>query len=458
MPITGFALAAALAIPAASAGNTHSYFHDDEAALTAGSGLAITRTAGAVWYNPAGLGGLEQGEIEASGSLYGVARRRIPGAVSAVIGDETVSGDLVENQLFTVPTSLIWVWRLSERVSGGVGVFVTEHDAVSRHASLDTQAVGGGVPMDFDLGLDIDWQRTTYHAGPALGWQLHPRLRLGVSALGVYERLDSDVLLQSRTTEKHIAYERSWFWHTYEQTSAGAGGGELSLGVQWQALDSLHLGLTVRSPTLANWAQRDSITSSSSALIDPSEPGATTGSQLYDRASYNQLGWAWIEPWELAGGVALALERGWLAAQGSYVPAFGGSVLSAGRRPLWNASVGGQLHLRDELVVGLGLYTDRSPYASADSFGHERVDFYGLTLGLRFEKALRVVPAHGEDGADPDRIVFSSTWAVKYALGAGEARGLVYDATVLGAPAFEQPLVDVTYHELGLHFGSGLAF
>ncbi len=447
-----------LAVEPAFAGNTQAYFHDDEAALTAGAGLAITRTAGAVWYNPAGLGGIEQREIELSGSLFGFAHRRIPDAVTTEVGGTTLTGDLSENQLVSVPTTLLWAWRLGERVSAGVGVFVTQSDAVSRHAYFDQEIPqGDGSIVDFNQGMDIDWQRTKYHAGPALGWQLHPRLRLGMSALGVYDSVTSDILLQSRTEHRAGDDEVQFSWHTYERSSAGAGGGNLSLGVQWMPVDRLHLGMTVRSPTLTNWAQRTTTTSTSWAYIDSTDGEATTGSQDYAHHGGNQLGWAWVDPWQLAGGVAVDLGTGWLAAQGSFTPAMASGVLASQRRPLWNASVGGKLQLRDKVIGGVGLFTDRSPYGSADSFGHEKVDFYGLALGLQLETPFRVVP-DGDPEGQPDRIVFTSTWAVKYALGLGEVRGLIYDASELGAPAFSEPLLEVNYHELGLHIGSGLAF
>jgi hypothetical protein len=352
------------------------------------------------------------------------------------------------------------VWRLSDKLSAGVGVFVTESDAVSRSYALEQELPqDDGSMIDFDAGLDIDWQRTKYHAGPALGWQAHPRLRVGISALGVYDSVTSDILLQSQTLQQAGDEEVAFFWHTYESSSAGAGGGEVSVGLQWHPTHPLHLGLTLRSPTLTNWAQRESSSSISWAYIDSSDAKATSGFQDYAHQSHNQLGWAWVEPWELAGGAALELERGWLAAQGSFSPAHANSVLASQRRPLWNASAGGRLRLRDAIVGGVGLFTDHSPYASADSFGHEKIDFYGLTVGLQLESPFRILADPDADAdEEPDRIVFSSTWALRYAVGVGEVRGLVYDATELGAPAFSEPLIDVTYHELGLHIGSSLAF
>jgi hypothetical protein len=62
-------LAIALAPRLVRADNTEPFFYSDDAAMTGGTVVASTRDAGAIWYNPAGLGGIRRGQIDLSGSV-----------------------------------------------------------------------------------------------------------------------------------------------------------------------------------------------------------------------------------------------------------------------------------------------------------------------------------------------------------------------------------------------------
>ena len=71
----GFVAALALlcASRTAAAQNADSFFFGDEAALASGAVVASGTDSGALWYNPAGFGGLRRGLISASASKIGRA-------------------------------------------------------------------------------------------------------------------------------------------------------------------------------------------------------------------------------------------------------------------------------------------------------------------------------------------------------------------------------------------------
>ena len=108
-------------------------------------------------------------------------------------------------------------------------------------------------------------------------------------------------------------------------------------------------------------------------------------------------------------------------------------------------------------TLGAGLFTDRSGAGTPAAFPDYRVDYYGATRGLQARED-RAPPA-GEDGST---LRFSTTIALRYALGIGQSTRIEFDfrdAPETGLVGrVDGELVDVRYHELSLYVGSGLDF
>ncbi len=83
--------------------------------------------------------------------------------------------------------------------------------------------------------------------------------------------------------------------------------------------------------------------------------------------------------------------------------------------------------------------------------GQTQVDFYGLSLGFEYTTPHEL--GHGERAPN---LVFSTTAAVRYAVGIGHVGGLLFDPSV-GSRQRTVP-IDTTIHEIGLHIGSALYF
>mgnify|MGYP002381664649 CR=1 FL=1 len=106
----------------AAADNTEPFFYSDDAAMTAGAVSAITRDAGAIWYQPAGLGGIKRGSIDLSGSAFGVRIRSVPNALVTTFPSGTRSVTLDSTDIFSAPHALGFVRHISDTVSIGAGL------------------------------------------------------------------------------------------------------------------------------------------------------------------------------------------------------------------------------------------------------------------------------------------------------------------------------------------------
>ncbi|HEU4539349.1 MAG TPA: hypothetical protein VFS00_34760, partial [Polyangiaceae bacterium] len=105
----GLAAGAALALACpgrAFAQNTDSFFFSDEAAMAAGAVAATTRDSGAIWYNPAGLGGVKRGQIDLSASAFGLRMRQVPKAFTLSYPSGPRSSDVSATSIVSAPIAL----------------------------------------------------------------------------------------------------------------------------------------------------------------------------------------------------------------------------------------------------------------------------------------------------------------------------------------------------------------
>lgn len=151
-------------------------------------------------------------------------------------------------------------------------------------------------------------------------------------------------------------------------------------------------------------------------------------------------------------GVALTLDRFWLSAEVDLQHPLDNPTVGVERDFVWNARVGAHYEVDESVRVGAGLFTDNRTRTRIRYLGEENMDYYGGTLGLELRTPHRL----GE-GEDADSLIFSSTFALRYAVGVGEVVGLSLDPTV-GELASPDPLLASTVHEISLHIGSALFF
>lgn len=179
----------------ARAENTEPFFYSDDAAMTAGSVVATTRDAGAIWYNPGGLGGIRRGQIDLSGSAFGVRIRTVPDALRTNLPSGQQSVTLGSVDIFSAPHALGLVRNLSESVAFGFGFYVTARDIRTAQSQLETTGPSIGnaaVTARYRQRLDLSIDETSLPLRPRDRLGDHRRAsrrRLGLRNLRQAERL-----------------------------------------------------------------------------------------------------------------------------------------------------------------------------------------------------------------------------------------------------------------------------
>src|SRR5690606_33421886 len=98
-------------------------FAGPESATSAGAGVAVTRDSDAIWYNPAGLGGLERSKLNANLSAFIFRYREAKGVVRTELPGETLSIDTQGNQFLSLPAAVSLVRRGQSNFHWGLGIF-----------------------------------------------------------------------------------------------------------------------------------------------------------------------------------------------------------------------------------------------------------------------------------------------------------------------------------------------
>jgi hypothetical protein len=422
----------------------------NEAAISGGAVVAAGRSAAMAWANPAGLGANDRARLEASGQVFALRLRRIPGGLRTDLPDGSRSSAMNSRELAVLPSASVLARRLGRHTSAAVALFVPRFD------DLDFDVRGSGETASVRFGQQIKTVKHArrYHVGPAFGWQVTSELRLGIASFVVYDKSVQSTSAWARASTMEIPAQTQRFVQADLQESVRSWGAEVVLGLQWQPVEYLHLGLVFRSPR-AWFLQR----------IDRSAV-TTTGGQNPEQGGFAELravpeldtaAGRPDDPLQVVGGIAYEWSRGWVSLEGDIRPARKGNG-DDGRRMVMNARVGVRAHVGERFVVGGGLYTDRSALVVADDFLDFDVDTYGATFGGEMRREVRL--SRREKAR---RLVFTTAVAVRYGLSVGRAGRLRIDLSDLREQEREVLVttgdpVRVLVHDLALHLGTGLEF
>lgn len=449
------ALAAASFGSAARAQNADPFFFGDEAALSGGAVVASGRDSGAFWYNPSGFGGLQRGMVSASASTFGLRIRKIPAALRVRIGGRETAADLSSSDVISVPNAIIAATKLTDRLALAGGLLVTARDIRSALVSVpeSEQVASDGTPIALSQRLDMQADSAKYHFGAALAAALSSQLRLGAALYGTYAKATDSVqyALFARSGGASPTDERAFITQSARVTGSAIGAAA-SVGVQWEASSLVSLGLTIRSPEVA-------ITSSTEggAVLAQASAGGTdpaTASLQEQLPPQLAAGGKLVAPARALAGVAFALgpPQSWLeigvdAAHG--LPA--SSVIEA-QQPTVNGRIGARYMLSPSWVVGAGLFSDRATLRRLSDFiASDRVDHYGLTLGVSKRTPLALV-----QDPSPEALVLVTTLSLRSSVGFGQARALTLDLDQPDVPRDDRS--DVTFFEVMPYLGSSVVF
>jgi hypothetical protein len=424
----------ALAPATARAGNEEGVLVGNEAAMSGGAVTAVVDDGTGGWYNPAGVAQVERSSVDASGSATQLRLAETPRLLQSATGAYADGGYY---ELGGIPSAVTAARRLEPGLVIAVGLFVPSMINHTDRVRLDEESAGA--TTTWQLVQQENVQR--YYAGITLGYRVSSNLRIGATLYGLYR--------QQTTVSQFFGGTPGPGGFVGGVSALGtlqSAGLELGVGLQWEIVPGLHFGLSVRTPALQLGVLRRATVTEIAASADGVIFTPTDDMGLVPRVEI-------ITPTRVRVGLAYRLERGWVGLDADishelHLPEFG-----IERRWLVNVRVGGRYEVDPGISIGGGLFTDLSPVSTLVTYGETRIDFAGGSLGLELHTPHRMA-----EGEQAETLVFSQTFALRYAVGIGTVAGLRFDTT---QPAGEQVSVigtDTTVHELALHLGSELHF
>lgn len=427
-----------LAPSVARAGNGDGVLVGNEAAMTGGAVAATVSDGSGTWYNPAGLGNIERGAVDVSGNIFQLRAAEEGGLIASTTGEANDGGYL---ELLSIPSASTISRLLEPGLAIAFGIFASRFSQNTVRTGLEAGLMGD----DARWTLSSSAFSATYHAGGALGFRVSDQLRLGFSVFGVYRE-------QSRSFQSAGAFTMA------DLTRVTARGGisqvrslgvELGVGAQWEPHPGVLIAFTARSPGLELLTQVRSTTTLVEAEVDRV---SDVDSIRFEPSDEEDLApaIAVLTPGNFNLALGYQWDRGWFAFEIDFHPPLEVPDVVQ-RRFVWNIRIGGRVELDDNLAFGAGLFTDQSEQQPITDLNQTRVDFYGLTGGFEVR-----TPHDLGENEDADDLIFSTTIAVRYALGVGEVGGLLFDPQ-RGIEQATRP-VETTVHEVGLHIGSALYF
>lgn len=434
---TLLALTLGLAPSVARAGNGDGVLVGSDAAMSGGAVRATVDDGSAIWYNPAGLASGARDSVDLSVNAFQMRASEESGLISATTGETNDGGYL---EIVSIPAAATLTRRLEPGLTLGLGIFAPRFEQHEVRTRLDTESGANTARWT----LSSAQSRATYHAGAALGIRISDQLRIGVSLFGVYR-------------DSNDSFQTAGVFELDDVTRLVARGGirrirsfglELGAGLQWEPHPGVLIGITARSPGVEVATQVLAATTEIDATLSDVVPDHLDF--LPEDTEAISPGVAVLTPGRFALALGHRFARGWIAAEIDVQPPLDVDAV-INRRLVWNVRVGGQYQLNDSFNVGFGAFTDHSEGSPIAELGQTRVDFYGLTAGLEYRSRYQL------GGADEDRsIVFSTTFALRYAYGGGTVGGLRFDP----ARGTHRDTVSIhtRIHEATLYVGSAVYF
>lgn len=426
-----------LVTSSARAGNGDGVLVGNEAAMTGGAVRAVIADGSATWYNPAGLAAVGRDAVDVSGNAIQLRASQEPALISSTTGDTNDGGYL---EVVSIPSAATLARRIEPDVTLSLGIFASRYEVHEVRTGLDVTSGANAAHWT----LNAAQSRSTYHAGGGLGLRIDERFRLGISLFGVYR-------------DTYDSFQTAGVFELEGSSRLIARGGirrirsfgaEVGVGMQWEPHDGVLIALTAQSPGLELATQIRSTTTEVDATISDVRPDEL--SFIPEDREAIAPGLAVLTPGRFALALAHRFERGWVAAEIDVQPPLELDPVVR-RRLVWNVRVGCQYRVDDRVRIGFGAFTDHSEGQPIEELGQTRVDFYGVTSGFEFRTP------HALGAAEEGRsLVFSTTFAVRYAFGVGEVGGLRFDPA-RGTHRDTVP-VATNIHEVSLHIGSALYF
>lgn len=435
------AVAIALAVLAgagrARAGNTDAFLVGNRAAMTAGAVTASVDDGSAAYYNPAGLGAVEQSRFDVSGAVYALRfyeATRFLGLTNGVTKDGSVS------EFLAVPTEIAFVRRLDDRFTLGLGYFVPQAEDVLLSERLVDRGDDGLVSTG---ALDARVTDSNAWLSAALGVRASDRLRFGFALMGGYSTETQTLSFFGDVKDGETSLQALHLATLGKATRLRAA---LGAGMQAALPSGLTLGLWARGPELQLVS---SIRSRANVVAGSNVPGVMAQLESFSNDLENEgdaMGLTSLGRY--AVGVAYTIGGATVSVDFDVQPGLRNERTATDRAFTFNARAGLLFPLSADVLFGAGVFSDRATEGSrATSFA----DFYGGTVGIELTDVFGLA-----GGQSSDRIGLTSAFALRYAYGSGRSDTLLADAR--GTFDTLEGNGRQSIHEFGLHVGSSLKF
>lgn len=427
---------ALLALPASAlAANEEGVFVSNESVLLGGAARSVVADGSASWINPARLTQVDRVSVMGNVNALRLSHQRVPDAVR-VHGANGL--DLKTTNVSILPGSMSLAMSLSDRVTLGLGVFVTKSkvELESLHLESFTDA------QRYELVIGVTNRNQDYNAVAALGWKASDRASYGVSLSFRYGR--QAYTMANWTSFSNEFYERL-STVTMQQQLVRAGLGVI-LGANWQLRDDLVLTLVVQTPSLIIVNSENSLTAVGQSSRDPN--GEVTIEHEVTRV--NRLS----ADARALGSLRIHLGAAWtsgpILVSAEVEQRMEPDVDKRGYVPIWNARIGVQSQIKEGVLVGGGLFTDLTQRVDLADFSDTNVQYFGASLGARFTKTIHLAPEERTRTIERSTVV-----GARYMAGMGQFQG----ATIrLDGAESESRAIRYVAHELSLYMGAEFAF
>lgn len=450
--------AAVLLVPgSAHAANTQGYYLDGDAALAAGAVVATASGAGALYYDPAGLAGVDRTNVSVSVTAGVLQRRLYREALVARQPDGTARPlDLDGGRIGVAHPSIVYA-RAFGRVSIAGGIFTTRDDQL-RVAGAATFTDRGRVAV---AETALDRTELRYHFGGGVGFALSDRLRLGFALFGAYGTIDETGSLVVGSTDGTVSPAASSGLSYLARASTQLLGLQATVGAQYRATPHVSVGALLQGPIVhlhESFEAWEVIQVGSVGQVGTAAPPGLLATG-YAPTTRDRFRLGVMAPPRLVLGVAYHFGALHVALEGDWTPGMRSLPVSSGSGTTWlldqrtvvDARIAASVRVSDSLEVGGGLFSDRSGNQSPSTLGATDVSYFGASFGARRATSLALSSA--------DTVTFRTTLAVRYALGFGRAGGVAVD---LRDPAalglYPTSGAEVRFHEVHVYLGSGIVY
>lgn len=424
-----------------TAGNYNSNLLSGSASIKGGAQVSDAADGGALWYNPAGLGGINRKEFSLSGNGFMLRVRNNPNFMKTIVGTDVKSTESQSMEVFVIPSSVIMARSLTPNIGVAAGAFVPNMD---KYDYLLTEE-GSQNGVDYTTAMELRNDTDQLYYGLGLGWQIIPQLRVGFNLFGFYSTYSLEFATSAIFSNGD---DNLYYNHIRSYRSQDIHGILGSLGLQWDITKNWHVGFRVTSPILgivAKTKYRDE----ASIGIKGFDSDADS---YYNRVDGTIKDWGkLVAPMNAAVGASYSSEKFSISAEVQiHAPM---DFEDNPKQLVVNGCLGGEFQIVDNFSMGFGLFTDLTPY-KRDGNDNEYMDYFGATLGGKYLSAYAL-----EKNKKKDAIVFGTIVSIRYAVGIGKFGSVTFEPLTDDA---DKLVVtgnsDADFHEISVHLSSELYF